>query len=44
MQNKGGKRKIDESNDEKLVDYDLVCKERIAKNEEYLSSHGFANK
>jgi len=44
MKNKGGKHKIGESNDENLVDYERVRKERIAKNEEYLSSLGFANK
>jgi len=44
MKNNGGKRKIGENNDENIVDYERARKERIAKNQEYLSSLGLANK
>ena len=42
--NKRGGCKIGKKCDENVVDYEYICKERIAKNEEYLSSLGLANK
>jgi ketosteroid isomerase-like protein len=44
MKNKGWKRKIGESSDENDVDYEHVRKERIARNEEYISTLGLGNK
>ena len=44
MKNKGGKCKFGKNNDENVVDYEHVRKERIAKNEEYMPSLGLENK
>lgn len=41
---KGLKRKNDLNNDENLIEYECVRKERITKNEEHLSSLVLANK
>jgi len=45
MKNKGQKHKSVESNiDENVLLYERVRKEKIAKNEEYMSSLGSGNK
>ena len=43
MKNKGLKCKSDQSKDENVTEYERACKDRITRNEEYLSSLGFGN-
>ena len=38
------KCKSDQKNDENVVEYEHVCKEQIARNEEYMSSLRLRNK
>jgi ketosteroid isomerase-like protein len=44
MKNKGVKRKSGERSDENVADYERVRKERITRNEEYMSALGLGNK
>jgi hypothetical protein len=44
MKNKGVKCKSGESNDENVAYHESICKEHIAKNEEYMSNLGLGNK
>ena len=44
MKDKVLKCKSGKNNGENVVEYELVCKEHITRNEEYLSSLGLGNK